>query len=103
MRKKSKPVSSYDLVHIFWHDAALHGREQVSLDDVKDYTIIRGHVAGWLVDESKEHVTIAMDFFPAEKGLGQDSFRGLSSYPKSGIDKMTIVKTLEIHDETTKN
>jgi len=94
---KKKPLSKYDLVHIYWHDAAMHGTEQVSIDRVREYGIMRGHIAGWLIDETKDHVTIAMDFFPAQENNQKDNFRTLQSYPKSGIDKMTKLKTLEIH------
>lgn len=94
---KKKPLSKYDLVHIYWHDAAMHGTEQVSIKDVKNYGIMRGHVAGWLVDETDKHVTIAMDFFPASDQNARDTFRTLQSYPKSGINKMVRLKTLEIY------
>lgn len=95
--KKKKLLSKYDLVHIYWHDATMHGTRQVTIDDVKDYGIMRGHVAGWLVDETDKHVTIAMDFFPAQQDNERDTFRTLQSYPKSGIDKMVRLKTLEIY------
>jgi hypothetical protein len=98
-KKKRKPVSKYDLVHIRWHDAAMHGTGQVSIDEVKDYGLMNGHVAGWKIDETKTHVTIAMDFFPRQKDNHKDSFRTLQSYPKSGIEKMIILKTLEIYED----
>ena len=97
MKKKPKPLSKYDLVHIYWHDAAMHGTSQVSVSEVKDYGLMRGHIVGWLVDETKEHVTVAMDFFPAQPNNHEDTFRTLQSYPKSGIEKMVRIKTLEIH------
>ena len=92
-----KPLTKYDLVHIKWHDAAMHGTGQVSIADIKDYGIMHGHIAGWLVDETKTHVTIAMDFFPAQPQNEKDTFRTLQSYPKSGIQKIERLKTLEIH------
>ena len=30
--KRVRALSKYDLVHIYWHDAAMHGTEQVSID-----------------------------------------------------------------------
>lgn len=93
---KKKLQSKYDLVHIYWHDAAMHGTAQVPIDEVKEYGLMRGHIAGWLVDETKTHVTVAMDFFPKQEGNSRDAFRTLQSYPKSGIDKMQRIKTLEI-------
>lgn len=96
--KKKKLLSKYNLVHIYWHDATLHGSGQVGIDEIKEYGIMYGHVAGWLVDESKTHVTIAMDFFPQSKDNVRDTFRTLSSYPKSGIEKMTVLKTLEVYE-----
>lgn len=94
---KKKLLSKYDLVHIVWHDAAMHGTEQVSIDKVNEYGIMHGHIAGWLIDESKTHVTIAMDFFPAQTNNNKDTFRTLQSYPKSGIKKINRLKTLEIY------
>jgi len=94
MKVKEKSKSEYDLVHIKWHDAAMHGTEQVSIEDIKDYGLMNGHIAGWLVDETKTHVTIAMDFFPAQHNNEKDTFRTLQSYPKSGIEKIVRLKTL---------
>ena len=95
--KKKKPLSKYDLVHIVWHDASMHGTGQVSIDEVKNYGIMHGHIAGWLIDETKDHVTIAMYFFPAQQDNETDSFRSLQSYPKSGIEKINRLKTLEVY------
>jgi hypothetical protein len=98
MKKTAAPLSKYDLVHIYWHDAAMHGTDQVTIDEVKKgYGIMRGHVAGWLIHETKEDVTLAMDFFPAQTNDAKDTFRTLQSYPKSGIEKIVTLKTLEIH------
>ena len=94
-----KLVSKYNLVHIKWHDAAIHGRGQISIDDVKGYGLIHDHVAGWLIDKTKDHVTIAMDFFPKSEQNEKDSFRCLSSYPMSGIEKMTVLKILEVYED----
>jgi len=94
---KKKPLSSYKLVHIKWHDAAMHGTDQVTIDNVKDYGIMDGHIAGWLIDETDRHVTIAMDYFPTQKDNYKDSFRTLQSYPKSGIEKITVLKVLEVY------
>jgi hypothetical protein len=97
--KRRKLLSKYDLVHIKWHDAAMHGSEQVNKDKLIEYGIMRGHIAGWLVYETKTYLTIAMDFFPAQKDNEKDTFRTLQSYPKSGIDKIIKLKTLEIYEE----
>ncbi len=95
---KKKPIRKYHLVHIKWHDAAMHGTGQVSFDEVSDFGIMYGDIAGWLIYENDDYVTIAMDFFPASKDNHQDNFRTLQSYPKSGIEKTTILKTLEIYE-----
>lgn len=50
------------------------------------------------MNETKDFVTIAMDFFPAKDNNSKDTFRTLQSYPKSGIDKIARIKTLEIHE-----
>ena len=94
---KKKPLSKYPLVHIHWHDAAMHGNGQVSVEEARNYGIMKGHVAGWLVNETKRDVTIAMDFFPAQTNNENDTFRTLQSYPKSGIERMTKVKVLEVY------
>ena len=96
---KKKKLSEYKLVHIYWHDAAIHGNEQVPIDEVKDYGIMHGHVAGWLINNTKEYVTIAMDFFPAQQDNHKDTFRTFQSYPKSGIDKITTLKVLQIYED----
>lgn len=98
-QQKKKLLSKYELVHIYWHDAAMHGTAQISITEAKQYSIIRGHSTGWLINEDKEHVTIATDFFPASNQNAQDSFRTLQSYPKSGISKIDRLKTLEIYEE----
>ncbi len=100
--KNKKILSQYKLVHIFWHDAAMHGSQQVSKDNLIEYGIIYGHIAGWLVYENKDFVTIAMDLFPKSNQNSQDSFRSLHSYPKSGIEKITTLKVLKVY-EITKN
>ena len=95
---KKKPLSKYDLVHIVWHDAAMHGTGQITVDEARDYGIMNGHVAGWLINKTKTHVNIAMDFFPAQRDNEKDTFRTVQSYPLSGIEKITTLKTLEIYD-----
>jgi hypothetical protein len=100
--KTKKKVSAYKLVHIYWHDAAMHGTEQVDVEEIQKYGIMRGHIAGWLVHETKDFVTIAMDFFPKQENNTKDTFRTFQSYPKSGIEKITVLKTLEIYDSLPK-
>lgn len=99
-------LSKYKLIYISWYDAALHGNEQVSIEDIKDYGIMYGHIAGWLVNETDKFVTIAMDFFPRQNDNDKDTFRTFQSYPKSGIEKMEVIKELEIYNvrhRTTSN
>ena len=47
--------------------------------------LIHGFVCGILVEEDKEKVIVAMDWFDVE-----DQFRTLNTYPKSGIKKLII-------------
>ena len=98
-RIKRKLLSKYDLVHILWHDAAMHGTGQVSIDEAKGYGIMNGHIVGFLVNETDKDITLAMDFFPAQQNSGKDYFRTLQSYPKSGIEKMSVIKTLEVYED----
>lgn len=74
-----------EIVILFWKDAAMHGTEQVTETDAKDYGIMSGMVAGWFVNEDKEQITVAMDFFPAQTNNSKNCYRTLQSYPKSGI------------------
>ena len=75
----------------------MHGTAQVTFDEAKKYGLMRGHVAGWRVHETEDFITIATDFFPAQANNEKDSFRTLQSYPKSGIEKVVVLKTLKVY------
>lgn len=69
---------------INWHDSVMSDGRQVSRQEGKDeYELIRGVSVGLVVNETKEFVSIATDWFYRD-----DQFRQISVYPKSGIDKI---------------
>lgn len=73
------------LILIEWKDATIHGSGQYSRERaLEEAGLTEGLSAGILVSEDKEQITIATDWF-----YEQDDFRCLSSYPKSGIMKIT--------------
>ena len=76
----------------------MHGTGQATLKEAKTYGLMQGHVAGWRVHETKEFITVATDFFPAQTNNDKDSFRTLQSYPKSGIKKIVVLMTLKVYE-----
>ncbi len=66
-----------------WIDAAIHGSDTFSRKEAEEVGLIKGVVTGFLVKETKDYITVAMDYFPEE-----DTFRTIQTYPKSGIKKV---------------
>jgi hypothetical protein len=85
MENKQREIKRKDqFVLIYWKDAAMEGTEQMSRKTiVKECGLIKGISGGILVNEDKDKVTIAVDWFHEH-----DSFRQISSIPKSGIYKI---------------
>lgn len=78
MRKKNH------FVLIYWKDAAMHGTEQMSRKYATEKLgLIKGISGGIWVNEDKEQITMATDWFHQH-----DEFRQVSSIPKSGIYKV---------------
>lgn len=71
------------LVAISWVDAAIHGTDTFSRKEAENLGLITGLAVGIVVKETKEFITIAMDYFDED-----DQFRTVQTYPKSGIYKI---------------
>lgn len=81
--KKEKKIKD-QFVLIYWKDAAMHGTFQTDREDAKkECNLMKGISGGILVNEDKEQVTLALDWFHEE-----DQFRQIASYPKSGIYRL---------------
>ena len=76
-------MQKYEIVIIEWTDAAIHGSGSFSRKEAEDCKLIEGLAVGFLIKETKEFITIAMDMFPNEETL-----RTVQTYPKSGIKKI---------------
>jgi len=68
---------------INWNDAAMHGTDQFTEKEAEKCGLMKGIAVGIIVKEDKESITLALDWFYEEK-----SYRQLSTYPKSGIQKI---------------
>ena len=68
---------------INWNDAAMHGTDQFTEKETEKCGLMKGIAVGIIVKEDKESITLALDWFYEEK-----SYRQLSTYPKSGIQKI---------------
>lgn len=86
---------------VFWSDAAIHGSEQLSRDGWKEESqLATGIAVGHIVNEDKEKITLAMDYFkhPYSDKVGDEQFRVVNTYPKSGISQI-IRKKIEEEEE----
>jgi hypothetical protein len=71
------------LAIIYWTDAAIESIGSISEKDLKDVGLIDGIAVGVIVKEDKKSITLALDWF-----YEQNSYRQVSTYPKSGIHKI---------------
>lgn len=67
---------------IHWIDAALYGSGSFNRAD--KFGLVKGYAAGLLIAEDDEKITLAMDWF-----YESNTVRNISTYPKSGIKKIT--------------
>lgn len=75
-------------VLVYWIDASIHGSDQISREQAKkDCHLIKGISGGILVNETKDSVTLALDWFHEN-----DDFRNIATYPKTGIYKIVRYK-----------
>lgn len=73
---------------IYWSDSAIHGSEQRSREQWKNYKLVEGISVGIIIHEDKKQITIGQDWFYKDNFGEIDEFRSVSSYPKSGIKKI---------------
>lgn len=72
------------LIAIEWIDASLSmGNETYSEIEAEEEKLIHGFAVGVLVKEFKDRYVIARDWFDEH-----NTYRGLASYPKTGIVKI---------------
>ena len=81
---------------ITWTDAVMHGNSQFTEKEVEEFKLMEGVAVGILVKEDKESITLALDWF-----YENESYRQLSTYPKSGIHKI-IRKEIESNKKRNK-
>lgn len=81
---------------IYWKDASLHGYNQETEETAMTLGLMKGFSVGILVNETDEFITVACDFFPAQSNNHKNTYRGLQTYPKSGIIR---VETHEIEEK----
>ena len=66
-----------------WTDAAIESTDTFFEKDLKNIGLIDGIAIGVIVKEDKMSITLALDWF-----YKQNSYRQVSTYPKSGIHKI---------------
>ena len=77
-------VKPKQLIIIEWIDASLsRGDETYTRDEAEQEELIHGFVSGILVAEFGDRYVVARDWFDE-----QDTYRGVASYPKTGIVKV---------------
>ena len=78
-----------EIIIFQWEDACMHGTDQKTRDEWKKSGLVKGIVAGHIVGETKEYITVAMDlFFGGQPDIENDNYRQVAVYPKSGIKKI---------------
>lgn len=77
-----------ELIAIEWIDASLtNGSDTYSREDAESEQLIHGFAVGVLVKEFDDRYVIARDWFDVH-----DTYRGIASYPKTGIVKVKRYK-----------
>ncbi len=85
------------LAAIYWTDAAIHGSGCMTRTEWSNRAcLVPGVAVGHIVHEDKKSITLAMDWFEGNI-TGEDNFRVVGTYPKSGIHKI-IRKTIRIKE-----
>lgn len=73
---------------VYWTDAAIHGADAMTRENwIKHSGLMDGIAIGHILEETKEYITLAMDYFN-ETDDQDEHFRIVSTYPKSGIRKI---------------
>lgn len=72
------------MIAIEWIDASIsRGDETYTQEEAEEEKLIHGFVAGVLVKEFDDRYVIARDWFDIH-----NTYRGIASYPKTGIVKV---------------
>jgi hypothetical protein len=78
----------YEIAVIYWTDAAIHGSECMSREAwISQASCVSGVAVGHILHETDDEITLAMDWFRGSV-TGDDCFRIVSTYPKSGIQEI---------------
>ena len=85
------------IVLFHWTDATIYANESYRHDHKFD--LISGFVSGILVQEDENKITVARDMFDED---GIITYRGLGTYPKTGING-AITDFYEIEDKEKNN
>lgn len=97
----AKRTISLVRVTLTWRDATMHGHQQYHPAEFKDGTepqLTPGIAIGWLVHETDEAITIAMDWFGVStRGEATNDWRVVASYPKSGIRSVKRERVRVVH------
>lgn len=82
-----------ELIAIEWIDASLTQEgETYSREDAEKEELIHGFAVGVLVKEFPDRYVIARDWFDVH-----DTYRGVASYPKTGIVKVTRYNLIKLN------
>ena len=85
----------YKIAVVYWTDATIESTEPLTRDEwIKRAKLMTGVSVGHILNETKEHITLAMDYFHGTD-IQNETFRIVSTYPKSGIQKI-IRQTIEV-------
>ena len=77
---------------IHWEDSWIHGNTQLSEKEWKNKNIGYAVSTGIIVNEDDKQISIATDYFYPQNVDNEGSFRGVNSFPKSGIHKIIRIK-----------
>ncbi len=86
---------THEIAIIYWTDATIHGGDARTREGWgKIARLMTGVAVGHIVQETQDTITLAMDFFNETDELNE-TYRVVSTYPKSGISKI-IRQTIEV-------
>lgn len=81
------------LVSFEWVDACLLGNDSLPHKEAREYGLIHGLVCGWLIQEDKETITLARDWFDEV-----NTYRGGCVYPKKLITNRFPDKEIRLEE-----
>jgi len=85
-----------EMIAIEWIDASLtRGDETYTQEEAEQEELIHGFAVGVLVKEFEDRFVIARDWFD-----GHSTYRGVASYPKTGIVKVVKYELAKAKHDT---